>query len=514
MKRRYFIEAGIFGLGTLSLNCSRPFSLVNPSEGHLNDAGVTYLLSHKVNAAIKPIPADMRVPFNWSAISVHEDIVKLYFRNPKGQRPVPALFRVSAAIDVREQKLVEVFLPVTNRKLGVLDIRYSPVFQPFELALTVEDVEGVFEEGIALRQIKGENPLWLFQAGNEKGISNEGLMPHLLFDTGKKRPLDSFYTNFSSLNVVQSFGWMEGCVLDGLLDLNKRFPAKKYKDHIDRHLQLFFDVQKNLIYEGPYSRPHVNKFYGIEALLPFGAIAQLHRENPLLTEVARYCTSKVETNGLIHDKHVTTEGCYTIAYPLAAIAVALKQKGLVRLAIDQLLLRKGLLVKDNNIYQKMDENKQLSYANWARGVSWYLLGMVRTLSIAEENKAFFADFEEDIELVKTEFIRAANWALGFQDSSGLWFCFLDKPATGIDTSGSAGIAAALAIGSTRGYLPSSVRVTSQRCLSALLEHLTPDGFLSGAAQANKGGIELQENGYRVISQYASGLMAQLAAATV
>lgn len=513
MKRRYFVKAGILGLGGLSLGCSQPLFLLKDSGDHLNDGAFTYLLSHKIDSTLLPLPDDMRVPFNWDSFGIHKETVKINFKKPNGQKPMPAMFRISTSIDVREQKLVEVFLPSSNKVLGVLDIRYSPVFQPFQLALTVKDVEAVFDEGIALKQTNGDNPLWLFKPGGGKETSNKGLMPHLLFNSEKEKPLDLFYTNFLSLNSVQSFGWMEGCVLDGLLDMDKRFPAKKVKPVIDNHLQLFFDEQNNLSYEGPYSRPYLNKFYGIEALLPFGAIAQLYPENPLLPAVAAYCTSKTDTTGLIRDKHITTEGCYTIAYPLAAIAVALKQGQLARMAIDQLLIRKELLVKNNIIHQKMDEKEQLSYAYWARGVSWYLLGMVRTLSIADDNKTFFQDLEKDIEIVKTEFISAANWALALQDPSGLWFCFLDKPATKIDTSGSAGIAAALAIGANRGYLPSSVKQSLKLSLNALSDHLTPDGFLSGAAQANKGGIELQENGYRVISQYASGLMAQLGANT-
>ncbi|WP_437206165.1 hypothetical protein [Planctomicrobium sp. SH664] len=43
--------------------------------------------------------------------------------------------------------------------------------------------------------------------------------------------------------------------------------------------------------------------------------------------------------------------------------------------------------------------------------------------------------------------------------------------------------------------------------------LTPDGFLQGASQSNKGGEDLQRSEYRVIYQMGMGLMAQLLAAT-
>lgn len=72
----------------------------------------------------------------------------IIFKKPEGQKPMPALFRISTAIDVRKQKLVEVFLPNSNRKLGVLDIKYSPVFQPYELPISVDAVEEVLMKAL------------------------------------------------------------------------------------------------------------------------------------------------------------------------------------------------------------------------------------------------------------------------------------------------------------------------------------------------------------------------------
>ncbi len=507
MQRRYFIKAGVLGLGGLSLGCAA-FPYINKFSPN----AFYYVTASSVEASKLPIPSSMRTPFEWNWFGVHNEAVVLKFKKDSKQKAMPALFRISTAIDVREKKLVEVYLPLSNKKLGVLDIRYSPVFQPFELALSANDVEAVFAEGLALKQIKGDSPLWLFTEKDNDNTSNQALMPHLLFYKNQTKPIEAFFTNFLSLNSVQTFGWMEGCVLDGLMDLNKRYPEKKITAQIDAHLNLYFDNQKNLFYEGPYSKPYKNEFYGIEALLPFAAIAQRDTKHPLLSKVADYCLSKKDSNGLIIDRDTTTEGCYTIAYPLASIAVALQQKELAASAIQQLLIRKNLLVKDEKIHQKMDENKQLSFANWARGVSWYLLGLVRTLSLLDENPALCVGLENEISILKQEFTRAADWAIQYQNSANLWFCFLDKPASGIDTSGSAGFAAAMAIGVAKGYLQASKYVTLPSTLKSLYSYITPDGFLSGASQANKGGLALQESGYRVISQYASGLMAQLIAA--
>ena len=49
-------------------------------------------------------------------------------------------------------------------------------------------------------------------------------------------------------------------------------------------------------------------------------------------------------------------------------------------------------------------------------------------------------------------------------------------------------------------------------LQAIWPYVTPDGFLTGVAQSNAGGEQLQREGYRVIAQFGAGLTGQLIAA--
>ena len=60
--------------------------------------------------------------------------------------------------------------------------------------------------------------------------------------------------------------------------------------------------------------------------------------------------------------------------------------------------------------------------------------------------------------------------------------------------------------------PEEYLKAAQKTFQGLKNHLTPDGFLTGVAQSNRGGQSLQQSDYRVISQMGMGLMAQLAAA--
>ena len=99
-----------------------------------------------------------------------------------------------------------------------------------------------------------------------------------------------------------------------------------------------------------------------------------------------------------------------------------------------------------------------------------------------------------------------------QRADGLWSVFVDQPGLTPDTAGSAGIAAALAIGANEGWLAPSAKIAAAKTLAGLKPHLTPDGFLGGVSQANKVGEGLQRGTYRVIYQMSMGLMAQLIAA--
>jgi hypothetical protein len=100
--------------------------------------------------------------------------------------------------------------------------------------------------------------------------------------------------------------------------------------------------------------------------------------------------------------------------------------------------------------------------------------------------------EGDTEILKRQFILLAEETLSLQSpQSGLWSCFIDEPELAPDTSGSAGIAAAL------------------RAAEGLEPFISFDGLLSGVAQSNRGGEALQRSAYRVFSQMGSGLAAQL-----
>lgn len=173
----------------------------------------------------------------------------------------------------------------------------------------------------------------------------------------------------------------------------------------------------------------------------------------------------------------------------------------------QLQFRKESLADENSISQSAHiKSGKKQFTNWGRGVAWYLLGMSKTLvslqKMGMENDFLWLQ-------MKREFARSVKWSMQFRNPDGLWFCYLDKSQTLVDTSASSGIAASIAHGSAHGLLETDYRKELDTSYQSILRYITPDGFLGYSSQINRGGEELQASGYRVISQYAMGLLAQL-----
>jgi rhamnogalacturonyl hydrolase YesR len=143
------------------------------------------------------------------------------------------------------------------------------------------------------------------------------------------------------------------------------------------------------------------------------------------------------------------------------MAVLAAQRGdgdLARLAAEQLRVRQRRLWHDGALWLRHTDRDQRTFRNWARGVAWYFLGLVRA---TEALHAFMDTAEFEVEVRTT-----AKFVRSLQRADGLWSCFLDAAATAPDTSGSAGIAAALARGARAGWLDEADHAVATRAWSA------------------------------------------------
>ena len=462
-------------------------------------------LSADVSAPASALPADKRVPFGWSAATVGAVTVgaaPVVLQWPDGcAADAPTHLRFAVALDVRDEKRVEALLPRTDRVIGSFDVRFSGAFAVHHIALAPTDIAGIREQGVALRLASGSE-LHILSAG--AGMPAE-LTPHLLC-AGEADKTVEWERRFLSGACIQPFSWTLGCVTDGMLDMAAltgravwRATARAY---LDRYVE-----SGTLIYQDPRGVRLEGKLSTIETTLPFAALAQLEPQHPTLELALQFWRERrTAEDAVIDGAHTSSEGAYTVAYPMAVVAQIRDDEALQTLALRQLQVRWERLFDEQTqtFWRTLNGDGSRGNRNWARGVAWQLLGMARTLRVLPGHP--------DAPPLIEKFAELANWAHRFQRADGLWSVFVDEAEVAPDTSGSAGLAAAFAMGANAGWLDDSLRVCARQTLDGLQPYLTADGFLAGVAQLNKGGEALQRAPYRVISPMAMGLMAQLQAA--
>ena len=478
-------------------------AVVGPSAlraaGPVPPAFARHLPAQIISAASTPLPPGKRSPFGWQTAAIGETPLVLAWPGLTDDA-APTHLRITVGLDIRDEKLIEAYLPKTGRVVGTFDIRFGCIFQVFSVPLTTADVADLRREGLALRRTKGAD-LRILTLGD--GLP-PALQPHLL-EPGRADPTAEFFARLDTLACVQAFSWQEGCVLDGLLDL-AALPAHAHLRDAARRQFNRFIVGGELVYENIVSAVSDGRIYGIEGTLPFAALSFLEPAHPLLAlPLAFWSAHQDAEHAIIDGGHTSSEGAYTVGYPLAVRGRLRGDESLQKLALTQLRTRHARLFDGKTFWRTRDAaDGKLGNRNWARGIAWQLLGAARTLRELKHR----SDLAEHIASFRT----LAAWTLASQRPDGLWSCFVDEPTTPPDTAGSAGIGAALALGAQQGWLDSAARAAAERCLVGLRSHLTPDGFLGGVAQANKGGERLQRGDYRVIYQMGMGLKAQLIAA--
>jgi unsaturated rhamnogalacturonyl hydrolase len=474
---------------------------------------VKYWPAQIVKASTAALPQGKSITRGWSAVHLGEDQDRMeliwptdveYSKQSAGQS---SRLRITVALDFRDAQRIEVRLLQSNESIGAIDIRYAYVFQPFELLLTAEQTAAVLGEGVRLELQGGNQPLWVFDTLSH---AEERVLftPHLLIGEPDSRVEEALDTMLS-LSSLQPFGWMEGCVLDGLYSLQPLLGADRVDPILNLHFSQFFNDKGDLLYEDLHGNKADGTFTTIEATLPLAVITKYRPEHPVIHKAVEFFEAKgLKSGGVVMDGDmVSAEGSYTVAYPLAVMAKRFERQDMAEQAIAQVLLRRDCLAREQHVYLRyMQRSGEHTFRSWARAFSWYCLGLVKTC--AELKDSPFASLTGMAEL-EAEIIRIAEVAVSWRQPGWLWTCFLDDAATGIDTSGSAGISAALALAASRQLLPASYMEIAQHNLLELSSYLTPDGILAGVAQHNAGGMELQRGGYRVCSQMGLGLWAQL-----
>lgn len=201
----------------------------------------------------------------------------------------------------------------------------------------------------------------------------------------------------------------------------------------------------------------------------------------------------------------TSEGCFTLAYPLACIANRLEQPQLLAAAEHAVLRRWEVLVSGSVIAQRSRADGAQSWMeNWARGTAWLLLG---TALVALEMPAHAQ------QVLVQKLVSVVPTMLEQQLEGGLWSVFTDRADTGAESSGSAGIAAALAIAVRQGWLTPDLErralAAARACAVALDGCIDADGCLNLVSQHNPAGEQALQIGHRMRAAWGTGLYAIL-----
>lgn len=488
MDRRHFLS----DMALLSLGASLPgFSMTKAAGPYSRYPAVN--IKHPESE----YPSDKRIPLGRKVFPVatgKETILK-FATVPTDNKPL--FLRLTAGIDFREEKTIELFFPKSREVFGQWLFRYAYPFQPFQLPIDNRYKRRTAEEGIGLRLTQGATDAWFYGPNNSSGF--DAFCPQLLSE-GVFRAEDVFFDNLFSLNSLSPFGWMGGCVIDGLYDLYLKGNQKAYNILV-KQLSYFLDDNIGVRFENPHTIPMDGKFNSVEDFLPFAAIAPLYPDHIAVRQAIDSSLEKARSTSIL-----TTEGCYTLAYPMARMAAVRNDSTLAETAVKQLQIRTERLVEEKAIFQRGNADGVKTFKNWGRGVAWYVLGMAKTLNTLEENG--FSRLQGIPEL-KNTLSEVTAWIIPMQNPDGLWSNYIDTPSMSADTSSSAGIAAAIAFGVAKGYLPKVYFPHAEKTYRSLMKYVTCDGFITQSSQINRGGEELQRSTYRVITQFSMGLTAQL-----
>ena len=479
-----------------------------------------YIPLTPVGSSTPNVPLEKRTIFDRSTFEItferHADLIP----TPDGcavtlSQPYDrAWLQLTVGFDIREIYTIEArTIPESGptgpgERIGELDVRYGYTLQPFRMKIPPGLVSEIVSRGLRLSLVSQSRGVQFLRESSAEGMPWQSLEPQpvwgpVIYFEGTLQPTPPpgarIERLLSSAFALQPFGWMEGCVLDGIWNL---YPEKVARETIVKHQAIFTDASGDLSYEDARSHRRHRAYTGIEYTLPAATFARVDPAAPSVDAAVAFWNTGSDGNGLVSDEEfVSAEGCYTLAYPMALVGTLRKDAALIRLAKRQLEIRWRLLHSSEALQLRFSKESIETYRGWARAYAWFMLGLAYAVPLIEE-------LESAGEL-RNMARRLTEETAGAQNpEDGLFACFLNEELPP-DTSGSAGIGAAVAVAVRGGIVEGEYWSLAERVAGGLDPHIAEDGLLGGVAQSNRGGEALQRSSYRVFSQMGSGLAAQL-----
>lgn len=425
-------------------------------------------------------------------------------RDAAKQNPNDCYFSITCAVDDREFRELEILDTNTLQCYATIELPFAAPGQVYRCALTQNQRENAFCHGLSIRLKSGTSPFWIVAPGGPN--TPNSILPNLSQES-KCEPLESFLSIFCTPASFQQWDWTGVCSLDGLQDW-ARLGNQAASHTLAQYLETFI-APKTGQRENFRSQPNDDAPASAESGGPYAILAAQSPEHPKLKlAIEGFRQNRCPRLQCVASSHIVTESNYNVAYPMMSLAINAGHEEWRERSLYQLKQTQKYLTDDHNLWLRYaPKTGERQFHNWSRGVAWYFLGLVRTLELLPSN-------EWPGQYV-TEANRMAKWVSEYQLPTGIWAGFLHEPSILPDTSGSAGIAAAIAIGVSIGLIDSRWKPVAEAAYRDLQHYLTHDGWLKGTSQSNKPEshyMDIQRSNYRVIAPWGMGLFAQLAAA--
>ncbi|MGB8667294.1 MAG: glycoside hydrolase family 88 protein [Serratia inhibens] len=175
--------------------------------------------------------------------------------------------------------------------------------------------------------------------------------------------------------------------------------------------------------------------------------------------------------------------------PLAKIGMLLDRPDYLEEAKYQFLVHaQHLMDRDSGLWfhgWTFDGSHNFARARWARGNSWLTMVIPELLELLDlpEQDATRRFMQQVLE---SQVAALAHC----QDDSGLWHTLLDDPHSYLEASATAGFAYGILKAVRKRYISGSYAATAERAVKGVIEHITPEGELTGVSFGTAMGSEL------------------------
>ncbi len=161
-----------------------------------------------------------------------------------------------------------------------------------------------------------------------------------------------------------------------MVDLGRATGDSRYAAALTIRARRFVSDDGQFRYEDHVSEPRENHFYGIEGGLSVAALMHQPGGARLQALLRQFWdTERTRADGTISDgRHLSTEGNYCVAWPMALMARRASDRDLATRACFQLRVRRDRMRTGESLWQSRNDDDPGHLPGWARAVAWYLLG--------------------------------------------------------------------------------------------------------------------------------------------